>query len=116
MLNDFTIINASSTQTNSLFYIKNSHELTLTQSEFVSIDQLLVNIDGSSMIEFDKISVSDITQTISITQNSNVTITHSDFNNIGTDTIVDGGAVKIQNSNLTLNMTSFTNCTAKQGA
>ena len=74
-----------------------------------NINQLLMDIKKSFGIKLDTIKASNIIQVIKISENSNVTVTHSDFNDIGANSVIHGGALQVQNSILRLNNTNFIN-------
>ena len=89
--------------------IKDSQGIDIIESVFTDINQLLVQIQSSYEIKLDQINASNIVQAIKVTQKSSVTIINSSFNTILTDSIIYGGALQIENSNLQMNKTSFSN-------
>ena len=60
--------------------------------------------------------VTDCKQALYVTKESSVTITDSNFSNLGSITQIKGGAIDCINSNITVRSSSFTNNTAHDGA
>ena len=76
---------------------------------FTNIDQLLVQIQNSYEVKLNQINASYVAQAIKVIENSNLALINSSFNTIGIDSVVYGGALQIENSNLQLSTTKLTN-------
>ena len=89
--------------------VKYSTNVEISYLNFINIGQLPLRIQNSSDIVLNQVNVSDSLQAISITENSNVVVHNSSFTNVGNESVVYGGAIKSDDSNVSINTTMFNN-------
>ena len=75
----------------------------------MNINQLAFKIQNSNNIVLNRVNISDSLQAISITENSNVIVHNSSFTNVGNESVVYGGAIESEDSNVSINTTMFKN-------
>ena len=101
------MLNSVSTQLEYTMIVKYSTNVEISNLSFMNIDQLAFEIQNSSDIVLSHINVSDSLQAIAITENSKVAISNSYFTNIGNESVVYGGAIRSDDSNVLLDTTVF---------
>ena len=87
--------------------VKYSTNIEISNLSIMNIGQLAFKIQNSSDIMLNHINISDSLQAISITENSNVVVHSSSFTNVGNQSVVYGGAIRSDDSNVSLNTTVF---------
>ena len=100
-------LNSVSTQLEYTMIVKYSTNVEISNLRIMNIDQLAFKIQNSSDIVLTHINISDSLRAISITENSNVVVNNSSFTNVGNGSIVYGGAIRSDDSNVSLNTTVF---------
>ena len=98
-----------STQLEYTMIVKYSTNVEISYLNFINIDQLALRIQNSSNIILNQVNVSDSLQAISITENSNLGVHNSSFTNVGNESVVYGGAIESEDSNVSINTTMFNN-------
>ena len=93
--------------------VKYSTNVEIRDLSFMNIDQLALKIQNSSNIVLNQINVSDSLQAISVSENSKVAISNSSFANVGNESIVYGGAIRSDDSNVSVKTTIFRNSKAR---
>ena len=101
------MLNSVSTRLEYAMIVKYSTNVEISNLSFMNIDQLAFEIQNSSDIVLNHINVSDTLQATAITENSKVVISNSYFRNIGNESVVYGGAIRSDDSNLSLDTTVF---------
>ena len=102
-------LNSVSTQLEYTMIVKYSTNIEISNLSFMNIDQLAFKIQNSSDIVLNQVNISDSLQAISVSENSIVAISNSSFTNVGNESVLYGGAIRSDDSNVYLNTTVFNN-------
>ena len=103
------MLNSVSTRLEYAMIVKYSTNVEISNLSFMNIDQLAFKIQNSSDIVLNQVNISDSLQAISVSENSIVAISNSSFANVGNESVVYGGAIRSDDSNVSVNTTMFNN-------
>ena len=109
------LIDSISSQAKSTILIKDSVNLELENITIMKISQLVIETSHSILSNIHMLQIQNWSQGIKAYSNSVLSISSSVFEHIGNSDIIHGGAIQLLNSNITINGSIFSHCTAKQG-
>ena len=104
-----------SSQTDSILLIKDSMNVELNSIQISDIQQLVIQIKNSVISQAKFLNMINCDQGIRLVDQSSIIVNSSTFENVGSTDVVNGGAILSSDSNITVDQSNFTYCTAKQG-
>ena len=114
MLTNFSMADVSS-HTDSILLIKDSMDVELDGIQISDIQQLVIEIKSSVISQAKLLNMINCDQGIKLVDQSSIIVNSSTFENVGSTDVVNGGAILSSDSNITVDQSNFTYCTAKQG-